>query len=77
MPPRIARFQQFINGLSLGAIYALIAIASLPRSTGGIDGTLAAVTWISVGFAVLGLIGVHVLIARGLLAIARGERRAV
>jgi len=80
MPPRIARLAAYgafgASALFL-AIYALIAIASLPRSTGGIDGTLAAVTWISVGFAVLALIGVHVVIARGLLAIARGERRAV
>jgi len=33
------------------------------------------VTWISVGLAVLAMVGVHIVIGRGLLAFSRGERR--
>ena len=78
MSPRIAKLA------SLGAlgavglfvlIYAVIAVAAAPRRTGGIDWTEATVTWISVGLTVLALIAVHVVIARGLWAIARGVRR--
>jgi hypothetical protein len=80
MPPRIAKL------IALGAfgaivlfvaIFALIAWAAIPNRTGGIDGIEATVTWISVGLAILGVIGVHVLIGRGLLAFARGVRRGL
>ena len=80
MPPRIARlaaYGAFGAVLFFAALFALIAVGSLPRRTGGIDGNLAIVTWISVGLATLSLIGVHVVVGRGLFAIARGERRAV
>ena len=78
MPPRIAKFA------ALGAfgavalflfLYVVIAIASAPRRTGGIDIVQATVTWISVGIAILGLIGAHIVIARGLLDYSRGRRR--
>ena len=80
MPPRIAKlaaFGAFGAVLVFVAIFALIAIASVPRRTGGIDSVQATVTWISVGLAVLALIGVHVVIARGLLGVARGGRRSL
>jgi hypothetical protein len=80
MPPRIARF------IALGAfgavalfvfIYVVIAIAATPRRTGGIDIIEAAVTWISVGIAVLALIALHIVLARGLFDYSRGRRRMV
>lgn len=80
MPPRVAKFA------ALGAfgavalfllIYVVIAIAAAPRRTGGIDIVQAAVTWISVGIAVLGLIVLHIVLARGLLDYSRGRRGPV
>jgi len=78
MPPRIAKLAAFGAFGAVGLfvlIYAVITVASAPRRTGGIDWTEATVTWISVGLAILALIAVHVVIARGLFAIARGDRR--
>jgi len=78
MPPRIARFAAygaFGAVLLFVAIFALIAYVAFPRSTGGIDRTEAAVTWIAVGLAVLALIAVHVVVGRGLLDLAHGARR--
>lgn len=80
MPPRIAKliaFGAFGAILLFVAIFALIAWAAIPSSTGGIDGIESTVTFISVGLAILAVIGVHVLIGRGLLAFARGVRRGL
>jgi hypothetical protein len=80
IPSRIARlagYGAFGATLLFVAIYALIAIAAVPRRTGGIDWTQAAVTWISVGLAVLALIAVHIVVARQLLALARGARESI
>lgn len=77
MPPRIASiigFGAFGAILIFAAIYALVVYASVPRSTGGIDPIEATVAWIAVGLVVLGLIGVHVVVGRGLVAFGRGER---
>jgi len=78
MPPRIAKLAAlgaFGAVLLFVAIFALIAYAATPRHAGGIDGIQATVTWISVGLVVLALIGVHVVIGRGLLDVSRGGRR--
>lgn len=80
MSPRIARLIGFgaLGAIILFvAIYALVVYASVPRSTGGIDRTTAALTWIAVGLVVLALIGVHVVIGRGLIAFGRGVRRVI
>jgi hypothetical protein len=80
MPPRIARligYGAFGAILLFVAIYLLIAYVAKPSRTGGIDSVNAVVTWIAVGLAVLALIGVHVVIGRGLLAYSRGLRRVV
>jgi len=80
MPPRIAKLiglSAFAAILLFVAIFALIAWAVIPRQTGGIDGIEATVTWISVGLATLAIVGVHILIGRGLLAFARGVRRGL
>jgi hypothetical protein len=80
MPPRIAKlvgYGAFAAILLFIAIFGLIAWAALPARTGGIDRTLATVTWISVGVTILALIGVHVLVGRELLAVGRGDRRSI
>jgi hypothetical protein len=80
MPPRIAKLiglGAFGAIVLFVAIYALVVYASAPRSTGGIDRIEATVTWISVGLVVLALIGVHVVVGRGLLAFSRGTRRVL
>jgi hypothetical protein len=80
MPPRIAKLVglgAFGAILFFVALFALIAYGAIPRSTGGIDRIEAAVTWISVGLAVLALIAVHVVVGRGLMDRARGRRRSI
>ena len=80
MPPRLAKligFGAFAAILLFVAIFALVVWAARPTRTGGIDGIEAAVTWISVGLAILAVIGVHILVGRGLLAFARGDRRGL
>jgi len=80
MPPRIAKLiglSAFAAILLFVAIFALIAWAARPTRTGGIDGIEATVTWISVGLVILAVVGVHVLVGRGLLAFARGVRRGL
>ena len=80
MPPRIARFAALgaFGAIALFVfIFVVIAIAAAPRRSGGIDMILAVVTWVSVGIAVLGLIGAHVVLARGLLAYSRGRRSSI
>lgn len=78
MPPRIAKLAAlgaYGAVLFFIALFALIAFAVTPRGTGGIDGIQATVTWISVGLSALALIALHIVVARGLFAIAKGERR--
>jgi len=78
MPPRIAKFAALGAFGAVGLfllIYAVIVVAAVPRQTGGIDWIEATVTWISVGLAVLALIAVHLVIARGLFELARDRRR--
>lgn len=80
MPPRIAKLiglSAFGAILLFVAIFALIAWAAIPTRTGGIDGTQATVTWISVGLAVLAIVAVHVIVGRGLLALGRSVRRGL
>jgi len=78
MPARIAKLAALGAFGAVGLfllIYAVIVVAAVPRRTGGIDWTQAVVTWISVGLAVLALIAVHVVLARGLFRLARDRRR--
>jgi hypothetical protein len=81
MPPKIAR----LAGLgALGAcaafvaLFAYVAYISRPHPpVGGMMPALSAVAWISLALVVLALIGVHVLIGRQLLDLARGGSRPV
>jgi len=49
------------------ALFALIAYVSFPPAGGGIDSTLAAVTWISIGVVIVALAGLHIVLGRQLL----------
>jgi hypothetical protein len=81
MPPRYAR----LAGLgAYGAcalfvvIYLYVAWLSRHTATGGMMPALSVVTWISVALVVIGLIAVHVAIAKQLLYIAnRGGPRGI
>lgn len=78
MPPRLARLAGFgALGAVVGmlALYALVVLSTLPRGGSGIDRTQAIVTWISVGLVIFALIGAHILLARQLLALGRGDGR--
>ena len=78
MPPRIAKlaaFGAFGAVVLFVAIFALIAYAAIPPRRGGIDAIEATVTWISVGLVVLALIGIHIVVGRGLLDLSRGGPR--
>ena len=63
-------------GVSLGvlAIYVLIAFVARPVPTGGMDGTNAVLTWISVAVPVLAIIVVHLVYAKLLLDESRVPR---
>ena len=77
MPPRYAKLAGLgaFGAIALFvALYALIAYASAPRSTGGIDRIQAAVTWISVGLCIVALVALHVVLGRQLLELGRGRR---
>jgi heme exporter protein D len=80
MPPRIAKFAAMgaFGAVALFVLlFVVIVIAAAPRRTGGIDIVQATVTWISVGIAILALIALHIVLARGLLDYSRGRRRTV
>ena len=80
MPPKYAR----LAGLgALGAcagfvaLYLYVSYLSRHTATGGMMPVLSVITWISVGLVVLALIGLHVVLAKQLLSLARGDARPV
>jgi hypothetical protein len=80
MPPKYARLAGLgAFGACAGflALYGYVAFLSRHTSTGGMMPVLSAVTWISLGIVVLGLIGAHVAIAKQLFALAEGGARPV
>jgi hypothetical protein len=79
MPPKIARLAglgAFGACAGFAALYAYVAYISRHTTTGGMMPVLSVVTWISVGLVVLALIGLHIVIARQLLSLSRGEVRS-
>ena len=75
MPPRIAKLAglgAFGASAGLLALYLVLVYLTRPGTLGGIDGTNAAVTWISLGGLFAALIVLHVVIARQLLQLAKG-----
>jgi hypothetical protein len=80
MPPRIARLAGLGAFGACGAfvaLYAYVSYVSRHTATGGMMPVLSVVTWISVGLVVLALIGLHVVIAKRLLSLSRGDARPV
>ncbi len=80
MPPKIARLAGLgAFGACAGfvALYVYVAYISRHTPTGGMMPVLSVVTWISVGLVLLALIGVHVVVAKQLLALARGAPQPV
>jgi hypothetical protein len=76
MPPKIARLAgigAFGACAGIAALYLLIVWGTRPDGWSGMDGTLRFITWLSVGGVFLALLGVHVMLGRRLLALARGE----
>ena len=75
MPPRIAKLAglgAFGACAGLFAVYLLLVFLTRPTPRGGIDGILAAVTWIALGGLFLALILVHVMLGRRLLVLSEG-----
>ena len=80
MPPKIARLAglgAFAACGGIALIYLLFLFITRPTPWSGLDGTQRFLAWLSVAGVILALLGVHVMIGRQLLAVARGERRGV
>jgi TRAP-type C4-dicarboxylate transport system permease small subunit len=80
MPPKIARLAALgALGACAGfvALFVYVSYISRHTTTGGMMPVLSVVTWISVGLVVLALIGLHVVLARQLLSLSRGDVRPV
>ena len=80
MPPKIAKLAGLgAFGACAGfiALFAYVAYISRHTPTGGMMPALSAVVWISIGLVVLSLVGVHILLGRQLLELAKGAPRGV
>jgi hypothetical protein len=78
MPPRIAKLAglgAFAACAGIAAVFLLFIYGTRPTASSGMDGTLRFLSWLSVAGVLLALIGVHFLLGRRLLALARGEPR--
>ncbi len=78
MPPRIARLAGLGAFAACGGIvlvYLLFVFGTRPSASAGMDGTSRFIAWLSVAGVLLALLGVHLVIGRQLLALARGEPR--
>ena len=77
VPPKIAKLAglgAFAACAGIAALFLLVVYGTRPVDTAGMDGTNRFLTWLSVAGVLLALIGVHVLLGRRLLALARGDR---
>jgi hypothetical protein len=75
MPPRIARlagYGAFAASALFLALIVLFIVWTRPTSSSGLDGTERFLSWLGVAGVLLALIGVHVVLGRRLLAVARG-----
>lgn len=80
MPPRIAKLAglgAFAACGGIAALYVLFVFGTRPTASSGMDGTQRFIAWLAVAGVLLALLGVHLLIGRQLIALARGERRGV
>jgi succinate dehydrogenase/fumarate reductase cytochrome b subunit len=75
MPPKLARLAglgAFAVSFLLLALIVLFIVATWPSGSSGLDGTERFLAWFGVAGVLLALIGVHVVLGRRLLAVARG-----
>ena len=76
MPPKYAKLAGLgAYGASAGLLVSYLALVVLlmrPSALHGLDGTNAAVAWISLGGLFVALIVAHIAIGRQLLLLARG-----
>ena len=80
MPPRIARLAglgAFAVSVVLLALIALFIVWTWPANSSGLDGTERFLAWLGVAGVLLALIGVHIVLGRRLLAVARGTPEPV
>lgn len=80
MSPRFARLVglgAFAACGGIAALYAIFLFVTRPGPTSGMDATSRVIAWLSVAGVLLALLGVHVVLGRQLLALARGEPRPV
>jgi len=80
MPPRIAKLAGLGAFAACGGIallFVLFLVITRPTPTSGLDGTQRFIAWLSVAGVLLALLGVHLLVGRQLLAMARGEAQPV
>jgi hypothetical protein len=80
MPPRIARLAglgAFAVSVVLLALIALFIAWTWPSNSSGLDGTERFLAWLGVAGVLLALIGVHIVLGRRLLAVARGTPEPV
>jgi hypothetical protein len=76
MPPKIAKLAglgAFAACAGIAALFLLFVYGTRPTASAGMDGTLRFISWLSVAGVLLALLGVHLLIGRRLLALARGD----
>ncbi len=80
MPPKFARLAAlgaYAACVGFVALFAIVAFISRPTPTGGIMIGLSVVTWISLFLVLVALIGLHVVLAKQLQALADGRPRPV
>ena len=80
MPPRIARLAglgAFAACGGIAALFFLFLFVTWPTPSSGMDATSRLIAWLSVAGVLLALLGVHLVLGRQLLALARGEPRPV
>jgi hypothetical protein len=79
MPPKIAKLAglgAFAASAGIAALFLLFVYGTRPTPTSGLDGTQRFIAWFTVAGVLLALLGVHVMLGRRLLALARGESTA-
>ena len=80
MPPKLARLAglgAFAAAGGLALVFLLFVFITRPGPFAGLDATQRFIAWLSVAGVILALLGVHLVIGRQLLALARGEPRPV
>ena len=79
MPPKIAKLAglgAFAACAGIAVLFLLFVYGTRPTEFAGMDGTTRFLTWLTVAGVLLALLGVHLLLGRRLLALARGDRSA-